>query len=40
MRKLDLRPRAIVISSPACHSSLGRNTSMPAYRQANLDIFS
>jgi hypothetical protein len=35
-----LRPRAIAISSHQCGSSLGRNTSMQAYRQANLDIFS
>lgn len=40
MRKADLRPRAMAISSHRCLSSLGRDTSMPTHRQANLHIFS
>ena len=40
MRKADLRPRAMAISSHRCVSGIGRDTSMQTHRQANLDIFS
>jgi hypothetical protein len=40
MRRLDVRPRAMAISSHRYRSSIGRHTSLEAYRQANLDIFS